>query len=407
MIKLLVIGIIVIVYMFELIVSLVNYFQRNKPVPEIVKGIYDQQKYLKWLSYSMETLRFSLVENTINTILLIVLLLSGAFGALESWTNSVFTNPILRSLLFLAIFGAVSMLISLPLEYFATFVIEAKYEFNRSTRKTFFLDQWKNLLIGSILGGLLVAGIQALYIIFDGRQWVFILLAWAAISFILILIFTLNKVFVKIFNKLTLLSDGPLKTRIEDLAAIVGYKVNAISVMDASRRSTKLNAFFSGMGKTREVVLYDTLVEKMSEDEIVAVLAHELGHAVHKDVPKMLIEQVLAMGIYLIIFGFIAQNVQFAQAFGLSGAQFGFSLLLFFILIRPINLLLAIPQNYLSRKAEYAADAFAAGKTDGMFIKSALVRLAQENLSNLNPHPVYVWLNYNHPALAERLKAIK
>jgi STE24 endopeptidase len=239
------------------------------------------------------------------------------------------------------------------------------------------------------------------------RIWLFILLAWVGMSFVTVLLFFLNKFFVKIFNKLTPLPDGTLKTSIESLASKVGFKVTAISVMDASRRSTKLNAFFTGLGRTRQVVLYDTLIEKMTEDEIVAVLAHELGHAVHKDVPKMLLRQIFVFATYLVLFGLVVQNSAMAQTFGLSGTHFGFSLLLFSILISPLDLLLDFPSNYLSRKAEYAADSFSAQHSGRSHIMSALVRLAQENLSNLNPHPLYVLFHYNHPPLAARLNAIK
>lgn len=401
-----VIIIIIAMFLFELVVSLVNYHQRTKPIPEIVRGVYDQATYNKWLSYSMESLRFSLLVKIFNTVLLLVLLLTGTFGWLERLTNAWFAQPVLGSLAFLAIIGLAGMLINLPFDYYATFVIEAKFGFNKSTRKTFFLDLIKSLLLGAVLGGLLVAGLQALFLVFAGRIWQFGLLAWVAIALVMTLLFTLNKLFVKIFNKLTPLPEGSLRSRIEELATSVGFKVNSISVMDASRRSTKLNAFFSGLGRTREVVLYDTLVEKMSEDEIVAVLAHELGHAVHKDLPRMLLQQVVLIGVNIFLFAIIAQNIGLAQAFGLSTAHFGFSLLLFGVLISPIELLLDIPLNYLSRKAEYAADAFSAQHAGGQSIHGALVRLAQENLSNLNPHPLYVWLHYNHPALAERLRAI-
>jgi len=401
-----VIIIIIAMFLFELVVSLVNYHQRTKPIPEIVRGVYDKATYTKWLSYSMESMRFSLLVKTFNTVLLLILLLTGTFGWLERLINGWFAHPILGSLTFLAIIGLGGMLINMPFDYYATFVIEAKFGFNKSTRKTFFLDLIKSLVLGAVLGGLLVAGLQALFLLFAGRIWQFGLLAWVAIALVMTLLFTLNKLFVKIFNKLTPLPEGSLRTRIEELANSVGFKVSSISVMDASRRSTKLNAFFSGLGRTREVVLYDTLVEKMSEDEIVAVLAHELGHAVHKDVPRMLLQQVALIGVYIFLFTFIAQDIGLAQTFGLSTAHFGFSLLLFGVLISPIDLLLDIPLNYLSRKAEYAADAFSVQYADGQSIHGALVRLAQENLSNLNPHPLYVWLHYNHPALADRLRAI-
>lgn len=407
MTKLIVIGIILIMFTFTLVVSLLNFRQRKQPIPEIVQGVYDQATYAKWLNYSMETLRFDLIAKTFSMVLMLVLLLAGAFGWLERLTQAWFEHEILRTIAFLGIYMLFTMLISLPFDYYSTFVIEEKYGFNKSTHKTFLLDQLKSLLLVALLGGGLLVGLQALYLAFTDRLWLFILLAWGGISLVSVLLVFLNKLFIKVFNKLTPLPDGTLKARIESLTASVGFKVSAISVMDASRRSTKLNAFFSGMGRMREVVLYDTLVEKMSEDEIVAVLAHELGHAVHKDVPKMLLRQMILFGAYLVLFGLIAQNAGLAQAFGLSGAHFGFSLLLFSILFSPLELLLDIPLNYLSCKAEYAADAFSADYTDQESMMSALIRLAQENLSNLNPHPLYVKLHYSHPTLAQRLRAIK
>lgn len=407
MIKLLVVGIVLLMFLFNLYVSYLNYRQRTQPIPKIVEGIYDQEKYTKWLNYSMETLRFDLITKTVSTLLLLVLLLVGAFGWLERLTNGWFDQPILRTLAFAGVYLIFNLLISLPFEYYATFVIEEKFGFNKSIHKTFFLDQVKNLMLSAVLGGGLLAGLHFLYLQFEDRLWLFILIAWAVMSVVMLALFFINKVFVRIFNKLTPLSEGELRTRIEALAANVGFKVTAISVMDASRRSTKLNAFFSGLGRTREVVLYDTLVEKMSEDEIVSVLAHELGHAVHKDVPKMLLQQILVFGVYLALFGLIAGSDALSQAFGLSGAHFAFSLMLFSILISPLDLLLDIPLNFLSRKAEYAADAFAAEHASGEAISGALVRLAQENLANLNPHPLYVLLHYNHPTLADRLSAIK
>lgn len=407
MIKFIVVGIILVMFAFNLVVSYLNYRQRTQPIPKIVEGIYDQEKYTKWLNYSMETLRFDLITKTVSTLLLLVLLLVGAFGWLERLTNGWFEHPILRTLAFAGAYFIFDLLISLPFEYYATFVIEEKYGFNKSTHKTFFLDQVKNLLLVSVLGGGLLAGMHFLYLQFEGSLWLFILIAWAVMTLVTVLLFFINKVFVRIFNKLTPLPEGELRTRIEALAASVGYKVTAISVMDASRRSTKLNAFFSGMGRTREVVLYDTLVEKMSEDQIVSVLAHELGHSVHKDVPKMLVQQIFVFGVYLVLFGLIAGSAALSQAFGLSGAHFAFSLMLFSILISPLDQLLDIPLNFLSCKAEYAADAFAAQHASGDAISGALERLAQENLANLNPHPLYVLLHYNHPTLADRLSAIK
>ncbi len=405
--KILILSIVIVMFIIDVVVSLINYRHRTQPIPENVRDVYDAEKYDKWLRYSMETLRFGLLTRTISTLLTLLLLAFGAFGWLERLTNTWFAHPILQTLAFLGVYGLFTFLISIPFDYYSTFVLEEKYGFNKSTHKTFWLDQLKNLVLFAILGCGLVAGMHALYLNFADRIWFFILLAWLSISFVILALFFINKVFVRIFNKLTPLPEGDLKTRIQTLARQVGFRVNAISVMDASRRSTKLNAFFSGLGKTREVVLYDTLVEKMGEEEIVSVLAHELGHAVHKDVPRMLLEQIVVFGVYLLGFAWVAQNTGLAQAFGLSDAHFGFSLLLFSILISPLDLLLTFPLNYLSRKAEYAADAFAVEQTSGQGIANALRILAQENLANLNPHPLYVLLHYNHPPLSQRLSAIE
>ncbi len=271
--------------------------------------------------------------------------------------------------------------------------------------KPFFLDQLKNLLLIAVLGGALVAALNALYQVFADRLWLFILLAWATASLVMAVMFSLNRVFVKIFNKLTPLPEGTLRERIESLAASVGFRVSAISVMDASRRSTKLNAFFSGLGRTREVVLYDTLIEKMSEDEITAVLAHELGHAVHKDVPRMLLQKIILVGAYLALFGLVAGAAAWHRRLGFPArisasacccsASWSARWICCWIsrstssAARRSMPPMPLPPNMPTRNHPQRIDP-----------------AAQENLANLNPHPLYVLLHYSHPTLAQRLGAI-
>jgi STE24 endopeptidase len=355
----------------------------------------------------MEISRHSVIVKTVSTAFLLAWVSFGAFGWLEGITNAWFSHPILQTLVFLGVFMLVSILISLPFEYYATFVIEEKFGFNKTTPKTFWLDQIKNLMLIILLGGAIVAGINALYLAFMENISLFILSVWVLLSVVTVILFVLNnKIFVKLFNKLSPLPEGSLKTEIEALARKVGFNVNAIWVIDASKRSTKLNAFFSGLGKTREVALFDTLIEKMEQKEVLTVLAHELGHAIHKDVPRLLGVQIIVFGIYAAIIGVILQSAVLPQAFGLSGVHFGFSIVLFSILASPLGFLLGIPVNLISRKAEYAADAFAvrlAGKEPAI---SVFKTLAQENLANLNPHPLYVWFYYNHPTIPQRLSAI-
>ncbi len=407
MISYLIIGLVAIMYVVDLVITLINYKNRTQPIPEIARDIYDREKYTKWLNYFMETMRFEVIVKFVSTALLLALLAFGFFGYLERITLQWFDHPILQNLAFLGVFGLLSMLISLPFDYYATFVIEEKFGFNKTTHTTFFIDLLKNILVAALLGGGLVALLNAIYLEFFGQIWWFVLYAWVILTVVMVVLFVLNtKVFVKIFNKLTPLPDGELRDKIQALAEKVGFSVKAVSVMDASKRSSKLNAFFSGLGKTREVVLFDTLVEKLDDEEILSVLAHELGHAVHKDIPRMLALQILMFGLYAVVIGFILQSESLAQAFGLSGVHLGFSLILFSILISPLDFLLGFSLNSISRKAEYAADAFATQYVGKEATMAAFKILAQENLSNLTPHPLYVLVHYNHPTIPERLQAI-
>lgn len=406
--NILLIALVAVMYALDLAITLVNHRHSKGPIPAHARDIYDAEKYAKWLDYSLATLRHGVVVKTVMTALLLAFLAFGFFGWLETITNAWVAHPILQTLAFLGVFSLLSALLNLPFDYYATFVIEEKFGFNKSTRSTFFLDALKGLLLTFVLGGGIIALLNWLYLTFLDRLWLFILSAWLALAVIMVVVFVLNtKVFVKIFNKLTPLPDDELKQKIEAMAARVGFNVKAISVMDASKRSTKLNAFFSGLGKTREVVLFDTLVEKLKQEEVLSVLAHELGHAVHKDVPRLLGVQILAFGLYAALVGLLLQSPELAQGFGLSAAHFGFSIVLFSILIEPISLLLGIPMNFVSRKAEYAADAFAARLAGAEPTLSALRTLAQENLANLNPHPLYILIHYSHPPIPERLRAIR
>ncbi|PKK97386.1 MAG: peptidase M48 [Tenericutes bacterium HGW-Tenericutes-3] len=408
MIAYLIVSLILIMFVLDLVVSLMNYNYRKQPIPENVKHIYDQDQYTKWLDYTMENMRFGLIKKTLNTLLMLGLLVFGFFGTLEGFTSSWFASPTLQTLAYLGIIITGISVINIPFGYYATFVIEEKYGFNKTNKKTFYLDIIKNFFVMTILFGSLIALISFLFVSFATNLWLFVLTAWAALVMVIILMFVLNtKVFVKVFNKLSPLPEGELRDKIEALALKVGFKVKAISIMDASKRTTKLNAFFSGLGKTREVVLFDTLVEKLTDDEILSVLAHELGHAMHKDAPRMILERAVIFGIYAVILGLVMQSASLATAFGLSGIHLGFGLILFSILIEPLDFVLGIPMNYLSRKAEYAADAFSAKYVEKKHMISALQILIKENYSNLNPHPLFILLHYSHPAASNRIGALE
>ncbi len=406
--SLLIIGLVVLMFGFDLVISMLNYNQRKLALPENVRGIYDEAAYQKWLSYTMEKLRMEWIGKIINTLFLVVLLGLGFFGALEQFSASFTSDPILQTLIFLGLFMGLSILMGLPFEWIDTFKIEAKYGFNTTSVKTFWIDQVKSLVLGALLFGILVSVINALYLYFKADLITFAIMAWGVVCIVMIALFVLNvKVFVRLFNKLKPIEDEVLREKINALAKQAGFNVKSIFVMDASKRSTKLNGFFSGLGNTGEIVLYDTLLNKMSHDEILAVLAHELGHAKNRDTIRMLGLQNMILGYYIIGISLILITPAFFTAFGLSGIHFGFAFVLFTILMEPFSLIFGIVDNAILRQAEYNADAFSVKYTSKEAMSSVMRILVTENFSNLNPHPLYVLLHYSHPPISQRLKAIQ
>ncbi len=402
------ISLIVLMFLINFIVDLKNYTFKDQPVPKNVEGIYDEKKYETWKNYTMSNFKLNMFEHILSTLVLILLLMFKVFNIFETWSSSIFSHVIVQNLFFMFCYIILYFVVRLPFKYISTFKIEETYGFNKTTKKTFITDQIKSFLMIVILGGATLSLIHLFYLRLGSKMSFFALSVWGALTLIMLIIFLLNtKVFIKIFYKLRPLEAGSLRDRIGELASKLGFSIHAISVIDASRRSTKLNAFFSGIGKTREVVLFDTLIEKMSEEEILAVLAHELGHATHKDVPRMLVQQILMIGIYVLLFSWIMQNQSLFEAFGFTSAHLGFGLILFMIFIEPISFILGMFTNALSRKAEYKADHFACQHTSKEYMKSALIKLFQENLSNLNPHPLYVLVHYSHPEASKRLYSIE
>lgn len=402
-----IIGLVIAIYGFETVVALLNQEHSRKLIPEFVQDVYDQDRYEKWLDYSLEGHKLGLVKKGFSLFLLLVLLL-GPFARLGEWVGTLTTHPIVESLLFLGIYQTAISILSIPFGLYQTFSLEERHGFNRTTKKVFVRDQIVNYLVIMVLGGLILWFIQALYLKFSENLWTFIFVAWAVLSvLILFAVAFLGKFLLRLFNKFTPLSEGDLRTRIENLATSIGFNVKAILVMDASKRSTKSNAAFTGIGKTREVILYDTLLEKMSDDEIMAVLAHELGHAVHKDTWRLLGQQIIMMGLQATAIGVVLQSPSLFTAFGFSGVHFGFAMILCSILLQPVLLLFDIPLNLLSRQAEYRADHFAAKHTEASWLISALKVLSRENLVNLNPHPLSVILYYSHPPMNERIQALQ
>jgi STE24 endopeptidase len=403
----LVLSVVIGMFLIRLVLSILDYQHRHQPIPENVKDLYSKERYTTWLNYSMENFRLELIAKGFQLVLIIVLLVSGGFAFVADLASSLVSTELLAQLLFFLLLILGKQVLDTPFEYYVTFVIEEKFGFNKTTKKTFFVDIIKNILLSIVLGGLLLSGLFWLVNLLADQLPLFILGVWISLSIVFVLLAMFNGLIVRVFNKLNPLPEGSLRTRIEDMAAGVGFRLRRIFVMDASSRSTKLNAFFTGLGRTKEIVLFDTLIDKMTEEEVLSVMAHEIAHSLHKDIYRMIAENIVVFGVYASLLGWIFQTPEFALAFGFEQAHFGFNLILFTVLISPVSFVVSLPRMYLSRKAEFKADAYSATKIDKQHMISALRVLAKEDLANLNPHPLFVKMFYSHPPMSERLAALE
>jgi len=404
-IKVVVYVLIVGMFLFEVWLSNLNYKNRTGTIPESVSDIYDKDDYNKWLEYYMAKFKFSMIVNTLDVIVFVGLLVFGVFPLIASVSENVFGETELQIVMFMGLYYGITFLLGLYPSYYNNFVIEETFGFNKSTKKTFALDKVKGLLLTALFGGGLIYGLATLYYTVNSMFFVY---AYVSLVVIVLCINALYvKVFVPMFNKLRPLEDSDLKTQIEEFAKSVGYEVSKISIIDASKRSTKLNAYFSGFGKFKHVVLYDTLIEKMSTEEIVAVLAHEIGHNKHKHILFNLVQTFVLLSVYLLALMLVLEVEAFSKAFGFDGTHFGFAIIVFGVLLSPLSILLNLITSGFSRKHEFQADNFASTKYSKAAMESSLKVLAKENYANLTPHPLYVKLTYSHPPIAERIEAIR
>ena len=404
----LVISVLLVTFSFEASLKILNERIKSQPIPENVSDIFDEKRYQKWVNYTRVNSRFSWIKKGASLALTLALLLfNGALiQVIFGWANAI-SSELLTVLVFLGIYQLIQFTLGIGFSYYKTFKIEEDFGFNKSTKKTFVTDKIKQLLLTIIFGGGIITGFYFLYEVFQDNLFGFILIAWASIMTTFALIsYLYTAVFVKIFNKIEPLEEGSLKTSIETLASDIGFKVKAISKMDASKRSTRLNAFFSGFGKQKEIVLFDTLIDKMEEDEILAVLAHEFAHGKHKDVPRMFIQQAIEIFLYVFLIYLILTTESLYTAFGFEGIFLGFGVILFGILTTPLDILMSLPTMALSRWAEYRADAYSVSLLGPDPMDRALRKLAKESLSDLNPHPAYTTVYYSHPPMHKRLAAI-
>ncbi len=396
-----IIAIIVLDFLFDRIMESLNASRLSKKLPDELKGIYDEEKYWKSQEYTRAKMRFGLMTSTFSFILLLLMLVFGGFGYLDGVVREYTYHPVWMAVLFFGILGLASDLLSTPFDIYGTFVMEERFGFNRTKPKTYFFDKIKGWMLAVLIGGGLLAVFVWFYNIAGSFFWLYAWLVFTVFSVFMMMFY--STLIVPLFNKQTPLEEGPLRQEIENFADKAGFKLDNIYVIDGSKRSTKANAYFSGLGPKKRIVLFDTLIREHTTEELVAILAHEIGHYRKKHTLKGMAISVLHTGVMLFLLGLLISRPELSQALGADQASFHMGVLAFGLLYSPVSLLLGIVGNRLSRKYEYEADAFAAGKYDPDPLKEALKKLSVNHLSNLRPHPAYVYVHYSHPPLLKRL----
>ena len=410
---LIIIGLVIFNFLFSNILDYINHKNWKDKIPPELEDFYDKEKYKKAKLYSLSKSKIGLLSSIISFLFVISLLLFNGYGFLNQLVYSDSLNLFLpfeintsfaRSGVFFLILFILNSLISIPFSYYNTFIIEEKYGFNKTSKSTFFLDIIKSTILSILIGGFLL--FAALYL-YDNINEGFWLWLWIGLSLLMVFInMFYADLIVPIFNKLTPLNNVELRKKIENYSKDVGYLLKNIYVIDGSKRSTKANAFFSGLGPRKTIALYDTLIEKHTENELVAVLAHEVGHFKKKHVLSGLLMSVIQIGIMAFFFELCLKLPEISIALGGLDTNFHLGLIGFSIIFSPISMISSILMNYVSRKNEFEADAYAKETFNGEDLSLALKKLSVDSLSNIYPHPLYVFFHYSHPPLIQRLRAL-
>ncbi len=392
-------------FIIDLVSGLLNYSSFDKPLPNNVENIFSENEYLKSQKYKKVNFKFNLVSSVYSFSILFTVLYFGLLGSLDSYIRNVtFENEISLSLIFFASIFIISDILKIPFQLYRVFVIEEQFGFNNTTLKTFIFDKLKSYFISLLLIVILATPLLLFIIFFPSSFWIYF---WILISIFLIFInMFYTTLIVPIFNKLEVLGDGDLKKKLDNFSAKVKFPITNIFVINGSKRSKKANAFFSGFGRNKKVVLYDTLIKNHTADELVAVLAHEIGHYKLNHVKTNMVISIITTGFMLFILSNFIFNSDISYALGGNVSFRHLEIFAFFIIYSPISSIISVLMNIKSRKNEYEADEYAVKNFKKEPMEDALRKLSKDNLTNMTPHPVYEFLNYSHPSISKRLKAI-
>ncbi|WP_108868696.1 M48 family metallopeptidase [Aquimarina aquimarini] len=401
----LLIAIIVIVFLIDSLLDFLNARHYSKKIPDELTDVYPEEEYQKSIAYKKTNYKFKLVSSTFSLIIMILFFFIEGFALVDSIARSFSDNPIIIGLIFFGIIMVGSDILSTPATYYQIFVIEEKFGFNKTTVKTFFIDKIKSLIMMVIVGGGLLAVIIWFYQLTGDSFWIY---AWVLVSiFTMAMNMFYAKLIVPIFNKQTPLESGELRDTIKAYSKKVGFQLKDIFVIDGSKRSTKANAYFSGFGSEKRITLYDTLIKDLTNEEIVAVLAHEVGHYKKKHVVVNLLLSILLTGLTLWLLSLFITNSTLSEALGVQTPSFHIGLIAFGILYSPISEITGLIMNMVSRAFEYQADDYAKDTYNSEALISSLKKLSKNNLSNLTPHPAMVFIHYSHPTLLQRIKNLR
>ncbi len=397
--------IIILDYVFDRLMDYLNASRWSKTLPEELKGIYDEEKYRKSQEYSRVNMRLGTITSTLSFVFILLMLIIGGFGYLDDFVQQYTSHDVWMALLFFGILGLASDILSAPFDLYGTFVIEERFGFNRTTPKTYVLDKLKGWMLALVLGGGILAVFVWFYHTAGSLFWLYAWILFSAFSIFMMMFY--STLIVPIFNKQTPLEEGELRSAIEAFAEKAGFRLDNIFVIDGSKRSAKANAYFSGLGPKKRIVLFDTLIKEHTNEELVAVLAHEIGHYKMKHTTRGMLVSLVHTGVMLYLLGLFINRPELSGAIGASEPSFHMGILAFGLLYSPVSLVLGILGNRLSRRYEYQADAFAAENYDPQPLKEALKKLSVNHLSNLRPHPAYVYVHYSHPPLLKRLEHLE